>query len=67
MPALKYGDKFTKKPLLWESSLVLFGRLHIQTFDLGTFQSGVLISRGEDDAERIGEYIQQNRKYLEER
>lgn len=50
----KFGDKFTKKPLQYENYLILLGRIHVQIFDLETFQTKILLSAGEDQAEKLG-------------
>lgn len=50
----KFGDKFTKKPLHVGKHLILLGRIHIQVFDLETFQTKIVLSGGEDQAEKLG-------------
>ena len=64
--AFKFGDKFTKRPIQFGKYLVLLGRLHIHLFDVTTFQTKILISVGEDQAEKIGVILKQNPEYIKE-
>ena len=63
--AFRFGDKFTKKPIQFGKYLVLLGRIHIHLFDLTTFKTKILISVGEDQAEKIGLILKQNPNYVQ--
>ena len=56
----KFGDKFTKKPLQVGKYLILLGRIHIQVFDLESFQTKIVLSGGEDQAEKLGQLLKSN-------
>ena len=58
--SVKYGDKFTKKPIEYGKYLILLGRTHIHLFDLETFSSKVLLKMGEDRAENLGNLLKIN-------
>lgn len=45
---LKFGDKFTKKPIQRGKHLILLGRMHLHLFNLETFSSKILLKVGED-------------------
>lgn len=62
----QFGDKFTKRPLQYGKHLVLLGRLHIHVMDLETLETRVLISVGEDQAEKVGEMLRGNEQLLEQ-
>lgn len=62
----QFGDKFTKRPLQHGKHLVLLGRLHIHVMDLETLETRVLISVGEDAAEKVGEMLRGNAQLLEQ-
>ena len=62
----QFGDKFTKRPLQYGKHLVLLGRLHIHVMDLETLETRVLISVGEDQAEKVGEMLRANDQLLEQ-
>lgn len=61
----KFGDKFTKKPLQVGKHLILLGRIHIQVFDLETFQTKIVLSGGEDQAEKLGQLLRSNPEMLQ--
>lgn len=58
--ALRFGDKFTKKPIQIGKYLVMLGRIHVHLMDLETRETKVLISIGEDQAEKVGYLLRQN-------
>lgn len=62
----QFGDKFTKRPLQYGKYLVLLGRLHIHVMDLETLETRVLISVGEDQAEKVGDMLHGNPQLLEQ-
>jgi hypothetical protein len=61
---LKFGDKFTKKPLQVGKYLILLGRIHIHLFDLETFKTKIITSSGEDRAEKLGHQLKSNPEML---
>ena len=61
----KFGDKFTKKPLQVGKYLILLGRIHIQVFDLESFQTKIILSGGEDQAEKLGQLLKSNPEMLQ--
>lgn len=61
----KFGDKFTKKPLHVGKYLILLGRIHIQLFDLESFQTKIVLSGGEDQAEKLGQLLKSNPEMLQ--
>ncbi len=44
----------------------MLGRLHIHVMDLETLETKVLISVGEDQAEKVGEMLQANEELREQ-
>lgn len=63
----KFGDKFTKKPIQHGKYLVMLGRIHIQLFDLETFETKILLSVGEDQAEKLGQLLKENPLMLQKK
>ena len=56
----KLGDKFTKKPLQYGKWLVFLGRIHVHMFNLEDFSTRILVSIGEDQAEKVGALLRKN-------
>ena len=52
MIKLKFGDKFTKKPIQVKDDIILLGRSHIHVINSKDWSTKVLISVGEDFAEK---------------
>lgn len=63
----KYGDKFTKKPIQMGKYLVFLGRIHIQLFDTETLETKILLSVGEDQAEKFGQLLKENPQMLKQK
>ena len=60
MIKLKFGDKFTKKPIQVKDEIVLLGRSHIHVINSKDWSTKVLISVGEDFAEKAAFTLKQN-------
>lgn len=55
--AFRLGDKFTKKPLQFGKYLVLLGRIHVHLYNLEDHSTKILVSIGEDQAEKVGQLL----------
>ena len=56
----KFGDKYTKKPIQYGKYLIFLGRIHIQLFDTESLETKILLSVGEDQAEKVGQWMKEN-------